>query len=501
MNEFEKLGLDEAILKVIVAEKFEKPSEIQAKSIPMILEGKDVMAVSATGSGKTLAFAAGIIHDAKKGAGVQAVILTPTRELAEQVSDSFKTFSQFKKLRILPIYGGVSINAQIQGLKQADVVVATPGRMLDHIQRNTINLSKVSTLVFDEADRMLDMGFIDDVKKITNKCPRNRQTLLFSATLSKKVYSLAKGYMKNPESVSVESRVDPKKLSQCFYDVQDNLKFSLLVHLLKNEHSGLVMVFCNTQRNTDFVAKNIKKQGLDASAIHGGLTQDKRTRILRNFNSSDMHVLVCTDVAARGLDIKGVSHVYNYDVPNESDNYIHRIGRTARAGEEGKAITILASRDYGNFRKVISDTGVKVAKEDVPAVERVKITVAKSFDGGSGKGGFGARRGGSSFGGNRGGSGSSSGRGGSSFGGNRGSGSSRGGSSYGGNRGSGSSSGRGGSGFGGNRSSGSSRGGSSSGGNRSSSSGRSGGYGAKKGGFGGNNNQKSSDSGKSFQKS
>ena len=484
MNEFEKLGLDEAILKVIVAEKFEKPSEIQAKSIPIILEGKDVMAVSATGSGKTLAFAAGIIHDAKKGAGVQAVILTPTRELAEQVSDSFKTFSQFKKLRILPVYGGVSINAQIQGLKQADVVVATPGRMLDHIQRNTINLSKVSTLVFDEADRMLDMGFIDDVKKITNKCPRNRQTLLFSATLSKKVYSLAKGYMKNPESVSVESRVDPKKLSQCFYDVQDNLKFSLLVHLLKNEHGGLVMVFCNTQRNTDFVAKNLKKQGLDASAIHGGLTQDKRTRILRNFNSSDMHVLVCTDVAARGLDIKGVSHVYNYDVPNESDNYIHRIGRTARAGSEGKAITILASRDYGNFRKVISDTGVKVAKEDVPAVERVKITVAKSFDGGSGRGGFGARRGGSSFGGNRGGSGSS--RGGS------GSGARRSGSGFGGNRGSGSS--RSDSGFGGNRSgSGSSRG--------SSGSGRSGGYGAKKSGFGGNNNRKSSDSGKSFQKS
>ncbi|MBW6461610.1 MAG: DEAD/DEAH box helicase [DPANN group archaeon] len=490
MNEFEKLGLDEAILKVIVVEKFEKPSDIQVKAIPLILEGKDVMAVSATGSGKTLAFAAGIIHDAKRGAGIQALILTPTRELAEQVSDSFKTFSQFKKLRILPVYGGVSISAQIQGLKQADVVIATPGRVLDHIQRKTIDLSLVSTLVFDEADRMLDMGFIDDVKKITTKCPKKRQTLLFSATLSKKVYSLAKGYMNNPESVSVESRVDPTKLSQCFYDVQDNLKFSLLVHLLKTEKSGLVMVFCNTQRNTDFVAKNIKMQGLDASAIHGGLTQDKRTRIMKNFNSSDVHVLVCTDVAARGLDIKGVSHVYNYDVPNESDNYIHRIGRTARAGKEGKAITILASRDYGNFRKVLSDTGVKVVKEDVPAVERVKLTVPVSSDSGSGRGGFGGNRGSSGFGG-RGGSGSG-GRSSSGFSGRSGSGfSGRGGSSSGGRSSSGFS-GRGGSGSGGRSSSGF--------GGRGGSGSSSGGYGAKKTGFGGNNNRKSSGAGKSFQK-
>ncbi|MEA3229709.1 MAG: DEAD/DEAH box helicase [archaeon] len=389
MNEFEKLGLDESILKVVKTENFEMPTEIQAKSIPLVLDGKDIIAVSATGSGKTLAFAAGIIRDSECGKGIQALVLTPTRELAEQVSEAFKQFLRFKRLNVVAVYGGVSIGPQISGLKRAEIVIATPGRMLDHIQRGTINLSNVKTLVFDEADRMLDMGFINDVEKITRKCPKNRQTLLFSATISKKVRSLSKKYMIDPRSVAVESHVDPKKLKQCYYDVQNNLKFSLLVHLLNHENSGLVMVFCNTQRNTDFVAKNLKKSGVEASAIHGGLTQDKRKRIMKNFNSCDVHVLVCTDVAARGLDIKGVSHVYNYDVPNESDNYIHRIGRTARAGEEGKAITILASRDYDNFRRVMSDTGVNITKVDVPKVERVTITVDKTFSNGSGKRGFG----------------------------------------------------------------------------------------------------------------
>ncbi len=376
MEQFKKLGIDDAVLRVIKEERFEEPTEIQKKTIPLVLQGKDVMAGSATGSGKTLAFGSGIIQCSKKGVGIQALILTPTRELAEQVSESMRLFSKHSPLKITSVYGGVSIGPQIERLKTTDIVVGTPGRVLDHISRNTINLKRVKTLVLDEADRMLDMGFIRDVEKIMRACPNDRQTLLFSATLTGEIQHLSRKYMKNPVSVSVESYVDASKLTQIYYDVDDKMKFSFLVHLIKNEKAWLSMVFCNTQRNTDFVAKNLKASGIKALAIHGGLTQDKRTKIMKQFNSEKAEfVLVCTDVAARGLDIKGVSHVYNYDSPKESNTYIHRIGRTARAGEEGLAITILTSRDYENFRRVLTDRSLDVERVEVPKIERVMIKV------------------------------------------------------------------------------------------------------------------------------
>ncbi len=376
MEQFKKLGIDDAVLRVIQEERFEEPTEIQKKTIPLVIEGKDVMAGSATGSGKTLAFGSGIIQCSKKGAGIQALVLTPTRELAEQVSESMKLFSKHSPLKITSVYGGVAIGPQIERLKTTDIVIGTPGRVLDHITRGTIKFNRVKTLVLDEADRMLDMGFIKDVEKIMRACPKDRQTLLFSATLTGEIQHLSRKYMKNPVSVSVESYVDASKLTQIYYDVDDKMKFSLLVHLLKTEKAWLSMVFCNTQRNTDFVAKNLKASGIKALAIHGGLTQDKRTKIMKQFNSEKAEfVLVCTDVAARGLDIKGVSHIYNYDSPKESNTYIHRIGRTARAGEEGLAITILSSRDYENFRRVLTDRSLEVEREEVPRIERVMIKV------------------------------------------------------------------------------------------------------------------------------
>jgi ATP-dependent RNA helicase DeaD len=374
MERFRKLGITHHIMRVIEEEKFEKPSEIQEKAIPLILEGKDVIAGSATGSGKTLVFGSSIIHNCEKGKGLQALILTPTRELAEQVSKALKKFSKYKPLNIIAVYGGVSINTQIHELRFADVVVGTPGRLLDHLERRTINLGRVKILVLDEADRMLDMGFLEDVEKIIRICPQNRQTMLFSATIPEDINRLANRYMKGPIKVSAEVYVDPKKLTQVYYDVPDNMKFSLLVHLLKNERAGLVMVFCNTKKNTDFVAKNLKLLGVDALAIHGGFSQSRRTSTMKQFNDSKRtYVLVCTDVAARGLDIKGVSHVYNYDIPKDGKDYIHRIGRTARAGEEGKAISILASRDHDNFSRVLRDNDVKILKEQTPYVERVQI--------------------------------------------------------------------------------------------------------------------------------
>ena len=374
MEYFRNLGIIEPILISIKEEKFEKPTEIQEKSIPLILEGKDVIAGSATGSGKTLAFASGIIENCEKGRGIQALILTPTRELAEQVTNALKKFSKYKPLKIAAVYGGLSINPQIKELKTADIVVGTPGRLLDHIKRRTIRLNNVKILVLDEADRMLDMGFIDDVEKIIRECPRERQTLLFSATISREISYLARKYMKGPVEVSAEQYVDPKKLTQEYYEVSDNLKFSLLVHLLKHEKSGLVMVFCNTRKNTDFVANNLKSAGINAMAIHGGFSQAKRGSVMKYFHLQKVYVLVCTDVAARGLDISGISHIYNYDIPNDSNEYIHRIGRTARAGKEGKVINVLARRDHDNFRRVMRDNKVNITKETMPDVERVKIS-------------------------------------------------------------------------------------------------------------------------------
>ncbi len=374
MEAFESLlGKDSHLFQSIKDRGFEAPSEIQEKSIPAILEGNDVIAGASTGSGKTLAFAAGLINniDAPDG-GIRGLVLTPTRELAEQVAEQLSDFSKYKDLRVIPVYGGVSIGNQIRQLSSTDIVVGTPGRILDHINRRSINLSKVNTLVLDAADRMLDMGFINDVEKIIRNCPKNRQTLLFSATISQDIVFLAQRYMSNPLEISAEPNVDPEKLEQVYYDVPDGMKYSLLVHHLKNEQPKLAIIFCNTRRNVDFVANNLKFEGIEALPIHGGYSQDKRNQILEQFNSNKFHVLVATDVAARGLDIKGVTHIYNYDLPPTAKEYTHRIGRTARAGEEGKVINILASRDYENFNNILQGE-FKIDLIETPYIERVSI--------------------------------------------------------------------------------------------------------------------------------
>ena len=371
--EFEKLlGKENPMLKSIRDRGFKVPSEIQKKSIPAILEGKDVVAGASTGSGKTLGFAAGLIKNTEKDGGIQGLILTPTRELAEQVADELRDFARYKELDVVSIYGGVSIIDQIKRLTRAEIVVGTPGRILDHLKRDSIDFRFVKTLVLDEADRMLDMGFIDDVEKIILNVPNDRQTLLFSATIGHEILRLAQRYMKQPIEISAEPLVDPKKLEQVYYDAGDNLKYSLLKHLLENEQSGLVMIFCNTRRNVDFVANNLKFMGIEALPIHGGFSQEKRNRILDSFHSKKMRVLVATDIAARGLDIKGVTHVYNYDIPPTKNDYIHRIGRTARAGKQGKVINIIASRDYENFSAIVN-AEFQISKQEMPFINRVRI--------------------------------------------------------------------------------------------------------------------------------
>src|SRR3989338_2080734 len=288
---FEKFGLSQELLAVIKKSGFTEPTEIQAKSIPFIMKGLDVIGESATGSGKTLAFGCGIVERVISGRGLQALILTPTRELAEQVKESLRQLSYQKHINIITVYGGVSINPQIHGLRMAEVAVATPGRLLDHLQRRTISLSRIKLLVLDEADRMLDMGFMEDVEKIIHSCPTERQTLFFSATISPYIKNLANRYMKKPIMVAARKHVDPSKLKQVYYDVQRNIKLSLLVHLLKHEKSGLVMVFCNSRRTVDFVVKNLKINGINAIAIHGGFSQNKRTKTMELFNDAKVSVL------------------------------------------------------------------------------------------------------------------------------------------------------------------------------------------------------------------
>ncbi|NMC77409.1 MAG: DEAD/DEAH box helicase [Candidatus Methanofastidiosa archaeon] len=350
---FENLGLSNQLLIAIKRLGFTTPTQIQEMSIPDIMAGKDIIGESSTGSGKTLAFGCGIIEQVKPKCGLQALVLTPTRELAEQVRESIHTLSSQSNLKIVSVYGGVSINRQIKDIPKAEVVIATPGRLLDHLERGTINLSKVKILVLDEADRMLDMGFLDDVEQIIEECPTDRQTLFFSATISKEIKRLANKYMIKPTSVSAEKMVDPEKLKQVYYEIPRNMKLSLLIHLLRNEDSDLAMIFCNTRNTTDYVVKNLRANNIKAIAIHGGLTQNKRAKSIKLFNEAKAGVLVCTDVAARGLHIDNVSHIYNYDISNDSNDYVHRIGRTARAGESGKVINLLTDRDEENFSKIL----------------------------------------------------------------------------------------------------------------------------------------------------
>ncbi len=374
MKLFEDIGLSNELLTSIKRLGFKEPTQIQEESIPHIIKGKDVIGESATGSGKTLAFGCGIIEQVIPGKGLQALILTPTRELTEQVKNALRQFSNQKRLKIISVYGGVSISNQIDDLPRADVVVATPGRLLDHLGRGTIDLSKVRLLVLDEADRMLDMGFIEDVEQIIQACPKERQTLCFSATISWQVKDLVNQYMNQPIEVLATKMVDPSKLKQVYYDVARNMKLSLLVHMLQNEKTELAMIFCNSRRSTDFVVKNLRSNKIKASAIHGGMSQNKRTKTINLFNEAKTGVLICTDVAARGLHINNVSHIYNYEIPKDPKDYIHRIGRTARAGEEGIAINFLCDYDYDSFSRILDEyDSFSIENVKTPYLKRVMV--------------------------------------------------------------------------------------------------------------------------------
>ncbi len=353
MKLFSDLQIDPKITKALEEIGFLEMTDIQARSIPAAIEGKDIIAQSITGSGKTAAFGVPIIQKLESRKGIQAVIIGPTRELVNQVSAEMQKFSRHKRLEIATIFGGVSLEPQIHKLRGADIVVATPGRMLDHMQRGNIRLDKVRMLVLDEADRMLDMGFIDDIRKIISQMPHDRQTMLFSATMDEPVMEIAKRFMNHPVKIMGEKHVSKHLLKHYYLDIKQEEKLSLLEYMIKKQKPTLAIVFCATRGITDFVARELERANIEARAIHGGMGQDSRMRVLEGFHRGKPHILVATDVAARGLDIKNVSHIYNYDIPKTVEDYTHRIGRTARFGKTGETISLLSKQDHDPFRKIV----------------------------------------------------------------------------------------------------------------------------------------------------
>ncbi len=377
---FEKLGLSKELLQSLSQMGFSAPTLIQAKTIPLLLGGKDVIGESSTGSGKTAAFGCSLVEHSNPRDGLQAIILTPTRELAEQVKGVIVDLAKSKKLRVAAVYGGMSINPQIHALKSANIVVATPGRFMDHMERGTIDTSTVQAVVLDEADRMLDMGFIKDMEFILKACKSRSQTMFFSATISKDIEKLSKKYMRDPVKVLAEKQVDPGKLRQSYYDVSNKLKLPLLAGLIQHDLSERIMVFCNMRSTVDKVTKILKNESVEVVAIHGGFTQAFRSKALDRFVRGRAQVLVCTDVAARGIHVDNVEHIYNYDLPKDPNDYVHRIGRTARAGEEGMVSNLVGEADRSNFSRVKKlNKNFAIQKKELPKIERIDM---KSGDGG-----------------------------------------------------------------------------------------------------------------------
>lgn len=376
---FEELEIKQEIKNKLNTLEFEELTKIQKKCIPEILNGYDLAGQAETGSGKTLTFCLPILNKITPKQGIQVLVLTPTRELCVQITDVFKEIGSSIGIKVIDIYGGVAIEPQIKKLKNSEIVVATPGRLLDHIGRNTIDLSKTQFLVLDEIDKMLDMGFIDDVEKIIRNVPKQRQTLMFSATTDQGPISKMHKHLKDPKIIKTGSYVEEHKLNQIFYDIYPRKhKFSILVHLLKENREGLSIIFCATRRQVDLVTKNLQHHGIKAYAMHGGMTQNRRLKSLDALKKENIDILVATDVAARGLDIKNVTHIYNYDVPKTSKDYIHRIGRTARAGEEGNAITLLTEPDHDHFRRVQSNKDLNIEKKEIPDFKQIPFIRQKS---------------------------------------------------------------------------------------------------------------------------
>ncbi|MBU1260794.1 MAG: DEAD/DEAH box helicase [Planctomycetes bacterium] len=356
---FNLLGLSDPLVRGILATGYKAPTEIQLQVIPAAVEGKDIIGCAQTGTGKTAAFVLPILNrlsheHATKSKHIKALILTPTRELALQIEQCIIGYGRFLNMRTLTVYGGVNIKGQFSALNRGvDIVVATPGRLLDHMGRRTINLRHVEVLVLDEADRMFDMGFINDVRKIIAVVPQKRQTLLFSATIPPEVKTLAAGVMNHPKIIQVGQQRNPiETITQHIYSVRREEKMEVLLHMLQKGGMYSVLVFSRTKHGADRINHRLKRGGVNSVAIHSGRTQGQRRQAMQGFKNGKFQVMVATDIAARGIDVEGISHVINFDVPVFAEDYIHRIGRTGRATATGDAITFVCRDEEKYLRQI-----------------------------------------------------------------------------------------------------------------------------------------------------
>lgn len=371
MKKFEELNLSDNIIKAVSNMGFEEMTPIQELTIPVGISGKDLIGQAQTGTGKTAAFGIPLVEKSEiNKKSIQGIVLTPTRELAVQVAEELNRIGQYKGIRTLPIYGGQDIGRQIKALKNSpQVIVGTPGRLLDHIRRKTIKLDSIKTVILDEADEMLNMGFIEDIESILSEVPDERQTMLFSATMPERIRKLANKFMESPEVIRTKSKeVTVPNIEQQYMEVKEKQKFDVLCMLLDIQSPELAIVFGRTKRRVDELSEALSKRGYSAEGIHGDLTQSKREQVIRKFKDSSIEVLVATDVAARGLDITGVTHVYNFDVPQDPESYVHRIGRTGRAGKTGLAITFISPREIDHLHAIERATKRKIIRKQIPSL-------------------------------------------------------------------------------------------------------------------------------------
>jgi len=373
---FEELHLSKEMYRAIADMGFEEPTTIQNRSIPYLLDGKDVIGQAQTGTGKTAAFGIATLERVDpKNKGLQAVILCPTRELAIQVSEELKNLSKYKKgIRILPVYGGQPIGRQIKALKEGvQIIIGTPGRVMDHLDRRTLKVGGVKIVILDEADEMLDMGFRDDIETIVRKIPEKRQTVLFSATMPKAILKLTKRYQNNPQLIKlVHKEMTVPNVEQFFVEVKQQAKIEVMSRLIDLYDLNLSLVFCNTKRRVDELVERLNARGYIADGLHGDMQQKQRDSVMSKFRNGRIDILVATDVAARGIDVGATDAVFNYDIPTDDEYYVHRIGRTARAGNPGRAFTFVTGKEMYRIRQIQRFTKTKIVPQKVPSVSDVE---------------------------------------------------------------------------------------------------------------------------------
>jgi ATP-dependent RNA helicase RhlE len=369
---FDSLGLSEPVLRAVIDAGYRTPTPIQQQAIPFVLKGRDVIGLAQTGTGKTAAFTLPLVNQLIGGPRrTRAVVLTPTRELCMQVEESIHKYAKHSQLSVAPIFGGVPLDPQQKALREGvDVIVATPGRLIDHLERQNLVFDDLEFLVLDEADRMLDMGFAPQISRLVGEMPKYRQTLLFSATMPPEVEVLARKYMRKPLVVQIGRRSSAAHtVTHAVYPVPASRKAELLAHLLKDGNLDSVLVFVRTKIGADRVVRHLQDEGIEATAMHADKTQVHRTKAIADFKAGKIRVLVATDIAQRGLDISNITHVISYDVPQEPEDYVHRIGRTGRAQKEGDAFTFMAPDEISMVRRIESVLGAPIPRVSVPGYD------------------------------------------------------------------------------------------------------------------------------------